>query len=219
MDYIPCCKRRFPYRNNLVTFYAQYFRWLRHLSERFGDQNILPLWRDTFSGYHDRFLMRILSTGWHAVETDQTNQPEAKAEEWIEECFPSLGSELSSAGVRYIIEYSPPIPQIKMPFSNHTMEKEISAYDALHIRFDGFACLAEALIEKYGKHGELIVYDLVVEELLASGGGETGSIEEFVESHLSVPDAPNLWPRKWIPAYGKDDYWWLYGIPGVANSS
>jgi hypothetical protein len=29
--------------------------------------------------------------------------------------------------------------------------KEITAYDALHIRFDGFSCLTESLIEKVGK--------------------------------------------------------------------
>lgn len=192
MDYIPCYKRRFPYRINFVTFYAPYLRWLRQLSERLGDQNILPLWRDTFTGYDDRFLMKILSNGWHEVETDQTNQPEAIAEEWIAEFFHSFGSELSSAEVRNIIEYSPPITQIKQLFSTHTMEKEISAYDALHIRFDGFACLAEALIEKYGIQGELIVYDLVVEERLDSGRGEKGSVEEFIESNISVPDSPNL---------------------------
>lgn len=22
-----------------------------------------------------------------------------------------------------------------------------------------------------------------------------------------------IWPEKWIPAYGKGDYWWLYGMP------
>lgn len=22
-----------------------------------------------------------------------------------------------------------------------------------------------------------------------------------------------IWPEEWIPAYGKGDYWWLYGLP------
>jgi hypothetical protein len=162
------------------------------LIERLGDKNILSLWEDTFANYDEQILMRILYSGWHEVETDETNQLEVTAEESIEAFFPSSGFELSSAEVRNIIEYTPPIRQVKQLFSIHTVEKEISAYDALHIRFDGFACLAEAVIEKYGKQGELIVYDLMTEGRLASGQGETGSIEEFIEYFTSVSDTPNL---------------------------
>ncbi|MFL7891248.1 MAG: hypothetical protein ACK2UM_09990 [Anaerolineales bacterium] len=32
-------------------------------------------------------------------------------------------------------------------------------------------------------------------------------------------DGDFIWPEEWIPAYGKDDYWWLYGIPRVASSN
>jgi hypothetical protein len=24
-----------------------------------------------------------------------------------------------------------------------------------------------------------------------------------------------IWPKEWIPAYGKGVYWWLYGLPSV----
>jgi hypothetical protein len=72
------------------------------------------------------------------------------------------------------------------------VEKEITAYHALHIRFDGLAYLAESLIEKYGKQGEFIVYDLVREGRLASSQGETCSVEEFIEDFTSESDTPNL---------------------------
>ena len=28
-------------------------------------------------------------------------------------------------------------------------------------------------------------------------------------------DGEFIWPAEWIPAYGKGDYWWLYGMPEV----
>jgi hypothetical protein len=153
MDYIPCFKRRFPYRISFLTFYASYLRWLRHLSERLGYQNIHTLWIDTFAKYDDQGLLNILSSGWHEVEIDDTHQVEATAEAWIDEFLSSSGFTWSSAEVRKIIENTPPITQIKQLFSIKTAEKEISAYDALHLRFDRCACLAEALIDKYGKQG------------------------------------------------------------------
>ena len=192
MDYIPCPKRRFPYRINFLTLYTSYLRWLRHLMERLGEQNTLLLWKETFADYDDQVLLSILSSGWHEVETDEIHPIEATAEAWINEFLSSSGFELSNAEVRNIIENTPPITQIKQLFSSKTVEKEISAFDALHIRFDGCACLAEALIDKYGKQGELIVYDLMTEGRLASSKGETGSVEAFIESFTSDSDTPNL---------------------------
>ena len=192
MDYIPCQNRRFPYRITFLSFYRSYLLWLRHLIERLGDQNTLLLWKDTFAEYDDQILMRILSSGWHEIETDETNQLEATAEEWIDEFFPPSGFELSNHEVKSIIENTPPITQIKQLFSTHSVENEITAFDALHIRFDGLACLAEALIDKYGKQGELIVYDLLTKGRLASSQGETGSVEEFIENFSSASDRPNL---------------------------
>ncbi len=26
-----------------------------------------------------------------------------------------------------------------------------------------------------------------------------------------------IWPEEWIPAYGKGEYWWLYGLPSFAD--
>jgi len=30
-------------------------------------------------------------------------------------------------------------------------------------------------------------------------------------------DGEFIWPTEWIPAYGKGDYWWLYGMPQVVK--
>ncbi len=28
-----------------------------------------------------------------------------------------------------------------------------------------------------------------------------------------------IWPEEWIPVYGKEDYWWLYGVPRAAGKN
>lgn len=99
---------------------------------------------------------------------------------------------LSEIKVRNIIENTPPILQIKRCFSTQRMEREISAYDVLHLRFDSLACLAETLIEAYGKQGELVVYDLMVEDRLANSHGEKGSVEQFIANFTAKPVKSNL---------------------------
>jgi hypothetical protein len=192
MDYIPCQKRLFSFRINFVSFYAPYLIWLRHLSERLGLQNTLSIWENAFADYDNTLLMNILSSFWLNKTSDNSDQLEDDANKLVSEFFLTTNPELSSAEVRNIIEETPPIAQIKQFFSANTMEKEISAYDALHLRFDGLACLAESLIEEYGKQGELIVYDLMVEGRLASGKGESGGVEEFIEDFTAKPETPNL---------------------------
>ncbi len=192
MDTVPCPKRHFPFRINFVSFYATYLRWLRHLSERLGYQNTLSIWKNTFGDYDDKFTMSILSSGWQKGDSDDTNQLEAKAEALIEEFFPPSGSALSRIELRNILEETPPIKQIKQLFSTHTIEKESTTYEALHLRFDGLACLAEALIDNFGKQGEFILYDLVLEERLASSQGYTGRVEDFIKNFTSEVKTPNL---------------------------
>jgi hypothetical protein len=192
MDTIPCPQRHFPFKINFVSFYATYLRWLRHLSERLGHQNTLSIWENTFADYDDKFTMSILASGWQKLDSDNTNQLEAKVEALIEEFFPLSSSALSRSEVRNILEDTPPIKQIKQLFSTQTIEKESTAYDALHVRFDGLACLAEALIDSYGKQGEFILYDLVLEERLASSQGYTGRVEDFIKNFTSEVKTPNL---------------------------
>lgn len=192
MNYIQCCDRAFPLKLNVGMFYTPYLRWLRHLSERLGFQNTLSIWKNSFADHDNILLMNILSSEWHKVSSDGDNQTEDSVDELVGVFFPNTNSDISIADVTNIIEETPPISQIRQLFSVNTVEKEITAYDALHLRFDGLACLAEALMEKYGKQGELIVYDLMIEGRLTSSKGETGSVEEFIENFTAEPDMPGL---------------------------
>lgn len=192
MAYVPCPKRVFPLRINYVTYYPTYLRWLKHLIERLGYQQTLSLWKGAFAAYDDRLLLSILSAGVRDAKADECDQLADRAEALPAAFFPAAGAEPSHAEVRKIIEETPPIAQIKQLFCDKSLEKEMSAYDALHIRFDGFAHLAESLIDIFGKEGELIVYDIMREERLAAGQGRTGSVAEFIEYFTSEPDTPSL---------------------------
>jgi hypothetical protein len=191
MDYIPCRERLFPFRINAANFYAPYLRWLTHLGERLGIQNTLSIWKNTFNEYDDALLMTILSSGWHKPLSDETD-PQESIDNLVAESLSATNLDVSGAEVSGAIENTPPIPQIRRHFSNRTMEKEITAFEALHLRFDGPAHLAETIIGMYGKQGELIVYDMMVEGRLAAAKGETGSVADFIDDFTVESGKPSL---------------------------
>ncbi len=192
MDATPCARRTFPYKLNLLTLYTGYLRWLKYLDERIGVENTLSLWRETFHGYDDTYIVKVLSSGWHQDAAGEASRTEEKLDEQISAVFPHSWQGTAKADIKTIIENTPPIAQIERLFASSTMQKEISAYDALHIRFDGMACLAESIIRKYGKQGELIVYDMVIEDRLAHSKNMAGSVTEFMQNFTAMPSTPSL---------------------------
>jgi hypothetical protein len=191
MNDIPCRERLFPYRISAATFYAPYLRWLKHLGERLGIRPTLSIWKNTFTEYDDALLMTILSSGWQKPISAETNTVES-IKKLITATFSTTSLEVSNDEIMGVIEITPPIPQIRAYFSNHTMEKESTAFEALHLRFDGLAYVAEMLIERYGKQGELIVYDILVAERLAATKNKAGSVAEFIEDFTAEECKPSL---------------------------
>ncbi|NSW53467.1 MAG: L-2-amino-thiazoline-4-carboxylic acid hydrolase [Anaerolineae bacterium] len=191
MNHLPCRERVFPFRICANEFYTPYLRWFRHLSERLGVENTLAVWRAALAAYDDTFTVHILSAGWTKVALPESN-PNQGAEALLDRVFPAPHLDVTGTAVRDVIESTPPIPQVRRCFGNDTVEKEITAFEALHLRFDGLAYLAETIIKNYGKQGELIVYDLMVAGRLAAAHGETGSVEEFIEDFTAVNAAPSL---------------------------
>jgi hypothetical protein len=157
-----------------------------------GLDNTLTIWEKTFAEYDDKLLLSILSSGWRTAESDADDQISAKINNFVAEMLGTTHLKLADSGVRKLIDKTPPISQISHHFTNKTVVKEISAYDALHLRFDGLAYLAEALIEKFSKQGELIVYDLMVEDRLEFGQDEKGSVEQFIANFSAESKTPNL---------------------------
>ena len=188
MNDIPCAKRVFPFRlaSWLPTRYASYLHWLSHLLERLGHDCTLSLWQDVCQDYDDELLLRILRTGWNDVAQDRVIDVEESIAALFPRFFPVAIEGVSEEKARQLVEKMPPINQLKQTFPSLNVWKETTAYEALHLSFDGFALLTEALMRFHGKQGELIAYDLLREGRIKAGGGKTGSAAEFI-SDFTLP--------------------------------
>ena len=194
MNETPLSKRVFPFRlaSWLPRYYASYLRWLRHLLERLGHGCTLSLWQDVYQGYEDERLLPILRTGWKEVPPEERIEVGESIAEWLSKFFPAPIEGVSKEQARQLVEKMPPIHQVQQTFASPNVWKEATAYEALHLRFDGLALLTEALIRFHGKQGELIAYDLLREGRIEAGGGKTGSVAEFLSDFTSEPEEANL---------------------------
>jgi len=194
MNDIPCAKRVFPFRlaSWLPTRYASYLHWLSHLLERLGHDCTLSLWQDVCQDYDDELLLRILRTGWNDVAQDRVIDVEESIAALFPRFFPVAIEGVSEEKARQLVEKMPPINQLKQTFPSLNVWKETTAYEALHLSFDGFALLTEALMRFHGKQGELIAYDLLREGRIKAGGGKTGSAAEFISDFTSEPEEANI---------------------------
>lgn len=190
MDYTPCTKRTFLFQINVDTFAPQYFHWFFHLYHRIGLQNTISVWEQAFNVYDSTLVREILCSGWVEISRDFTEK------EKISTKYKSSGFDsypiIESINVEKLIGNTPPINLINQYFGNTTQEKEITAYEALCLRFDGLANLAETMIDRFGKQGELIVYDLMVSSRLADAQNKTGSVEEFIADFTSLSEKAKL---------------------------
>ncbi len=188
----PCSDRKFLYKTNIALLSKPVIQWFTHLSQRVGLENTLLMWKKAFVDYDDTLLMKILSSGWQRVgQPDHEPADEEMNLLWLK--IRNLTNQVfSTTVIKSAIENTPPIFHINNLFSQDTIAKEISAYDVLHIKFDSLAYLAETLIEQFGKEGELIVYDLMLESRLASSQDNKGSVEEFIEDFTAIPDTPDM---------------------------
>jgi nicotinamide mononucleotide adenylyltransferase len=85
-------------------------------------------------------------------------------------------------------------------WESETIEKEFYATDA-EVR----TMIADLLFEL-----DIDLY-LVDKELLE----QMDALDEALKRNWQEGDF--IWPEDWIPAYGKGDYWWLYGKPRNPN--
>ena len=194
MNDTPCSKRVFPLRlaGWLAACCASYLHWLRHLLERLGHDFTLAVWQDVYQDYDDELLLRILTTGWNEVAQDESADVEETIGELLPRVFPLPIEGVSPEKARQLVEKMPLISQVKQTFPSLNVWRESTAYEALHLRLDGLARLAEALLRFHGKQGELIAYDVLREERVSAGGGRTGSVADFIADFTSEPEEANL---------------------------
>jgi hypothetical protein len=194
MNNTRCSKRVFPFRlaSWLPICYASYLHWLSHLLERLGHDCTLSVWQNVYQDYDDELLLQILRTGWNDVAQDESVDVEESITELISRFFPVAIEGISQETARQLVEKMPPINQVKQTFPSLNVWRETTAYEALHLGFDGFALLAEALTRFHGKQGELIAYDVLRDGRIKAGGGKTGSVAEFMADCTSEPEEANI---------------------------
>ncbi len=163
MNTKPCRERTFPLR--LVFDYQHHYalalRWLRHFVERLGREHTLAVWQEAFRNYDETFLLEILGAKWDECPTRNKNM-EKELTDFAAELFPVEG--VSAVQAREIVDHTPPFQQIQARFPSLDVMREISTYDALHLFRDGLARIAETILDRYGKAGELMIYDVLLEE-------------------------------------------------------
>lgn len=190
----PITLRTFPFRmaDWLPGCYAGHLLWLRCLIERLGRESALGLWREAYQDYDDVLLSQILSLGWSETLQDNTPEVEQAIEAALRRYFPVEIAGVSGQEARQLVESAPPIRQIRQEFDHLNVWKEMIAYQALHMRFDGLARLVEGLIRRFGKQGELVAYDILREDRRRASGGATGSVAQFMANLIAEPREANL---------------------------
>ena len=194
MDDVPCSERVFPVRlaSWFQSRYKSYLYWLGHLLERLGHDCTLSIWQNVYRDYDDELLLQILTTGWHDVAEDKVVDMEAAVAGLLSKHFSVTIEGVSREKARQLVEEMPPIKQISQVFPSPNVWKETTAYEALHLGFDGLAWLTESLIRFHGKQGELIAYDLLREGRIRAMEGETGTVAEFLSNFSSEPKEANI---------------------------
>jgi len=189
MDRIPCTQRFFPLKlaEWLPIRYAAYLRWLSHLLERLGPAPARALWEEACRDNDDPLLSRILSEGWTPMLEGEAVDGEESIDRACAPFFRSRVEGMTRAEARGLVERMPPLPQIRRRFPSLNVQKRVTAYEALHLAFDGQARLVEALVGHHGVEGQLIAYDALREARIAAAGGKTGTVEEFVAGFVSPP--------------------------------
>ena len=164
--------------------YIRALRWLRHLLERLGRDNTLLVWRDALKDYDDVLLMQILNTGWEETSESQAEGTEKRITEFVATLFPVPVEGVTGQEAREIIDHMPPFKQIRELFPTLDVRCEMTFFEALHLFSDGLPLIAEALVERYGKAGELLVYDTSLAELSAEGRNEL-DVAEFMARRVT----------------------------------
>jgi len=185
MSYAPCRQRTFPLRlaGRFEVHYVTYLRWLRHFLERLGREPTLAVWEEAFGDYDEELLLQILSSGWEGVEEECSAEVEERIADTLAALFPVPVEGMPAEQAREIVEGSSPFRQIRQRLPSLDLKRETTTYDALHLFRNGLALLAEAMIDRHGKAGELMVYDAMLEEL-ASTPGQV-SVEDFMSQRYA----------------------------------
>jgi hypothetical protein len=195
MSYMPCRERTFTLSlaDGFAYHYWYNLLWLKTLLERLGREPALTLWADTFRHYDEKLLVQILASGWEPVDEAEDVQESIAAS--LADLFAVPVEGVSAEQAQVLLDNSPPFRQIHQHLPSLNLKRKSTTYEALHLFCDARAHLAEALLDHYGKQGELIAYDAMLEEW--PGGPEPRtSVKNFMSNRAArfsaPPDEPDM---------------------------
>ena len=148
---------------NLAEFHLEHYqlclRWLAHCLERLGKDISVELWCETFpENQRDELLENILDNGWEAVSCDRIDI-EKSIRSSLERVFPRAFEDVDADLARQLVDRMLPFSVMRTRLQDLNVVRDTSSFDAFHLHYHGLALLAENLIKKFGRRGELIAYD------------------------------------------------------------
>jgi hypothetical protein len=190
----PGTQRVFPFwmASSYPSLRESLLHWLSYLLRRLGREATLSIWQAVRQDYDDRLLLEILGSGWLPAESNPAPDLDRAMAEQVRRFFPATVDGVSPKAAGQLIDGMPPVSHILHVLPSLNTWKPMTAYEAVHLRSDVPALLAERAIERYGKQGELIVYDLLQEERVMRGNGRTGSVARFMAEFESKSKDPDI---------------------------
>ncbi len=142
--------------------YKQYAVFASHCLIRLGFEPTINLMGKTLLQKTDYYTSEILNYGWMPSEAAADIEKEKK--DIISANLPDSILRIETPGCQNLVDQFSemyPLNQMIVKFRDELqLECKLTAYEYLHLVFDGYAKLIEALIKEYNKEGELIAYDI-----------------------------------------------------------
>ena len=152
--------------------------WLGMMHGRLGRDVTLRVWKAAFTEPDDGLATRILSGEWQEYEGSSATGFSVEA--MVNSAFKGSAGGISGAEALQLVMMDPCIRLATETHAPLTVSKQVTAYEALHLRLDGIARLATAMKTMLGKEGELLAYDFCVADRVAKDVADPAGREASV---------------------------------------
>lgn len=144
--------------------------WLESMLYRLGRETTLSLWRQAFRVPDDGLTAEILSGDWEPYEDD--GERLGRFDGMIESRFTKPVEGVSKTEARDLVMMDTGVRLPMETYPTLTVTKNVTTYNALHLRMDGIARLSASMRHHMGKEGELVAYDILRESRIAGARAE-----------------------------------------------
>jgi hypothetical protein len=150
------------------------------------------LWRDAFVKYDLRFLDSIISSGWTKVKPVDSIG-EAKTPDVFGTYIGKGEQGMSVSEAKSLVEETPPLTQINRIFPDLNVQRDTTTYETLHLYAHGLSLISEVLIERFGKQGEFIAYDILRTGRSDMGKRIGGTVEDYFKQSDEETRKPDIY--------------------------